>query len=39
MDRLRTDTRLALLAFALIMLAMLIAGYIGYDRWWIERYY
>jgi hypothetical protein len=39
MDRLRTDARVAILAFAIVIALMAVASWYGYDRWWIERYY
>jgi hypothetical protein len=39
MDQIRPDVRVALLAFFALMLLMAVAGWIGYDNWWVERYY
>jgi hypothetical protein len=39
MARLPVDARVALLAFAIVILIMGVVGWIGYDHWWTERYY
>lgn len=35
---LSSDARVALIAFAVVIVIMAIVGYVGYEHWWTERY-
>lgn len=38
-QRLRRGGKVAIGVFLLIVLVMAVAGWIGYDHWWVDRYY